>query len=270
MDSWPWDIELDIEATAAFDLGGKALHVERVNPTTLRYRVGTNDKQTRLVGVSETATKLRFVPTLGPIPLLIFPQVQLLCPAGSTVQCVLRLPLHVQVGVDDESGFRRIDEIVPASVSKALYGPVDSGVLCTSIHAPTAASIDEFEDRDQHSLPMLGRVSDDQSTSPQTHELVTHTRFRVRNETEEPLLVTKIMIPAGVMSLFQDAHRTHTNEVTMGLLSAQEAELEFLKCPIDDTTPLPDLGGQRADGAPTKPHFFAHAYRSKTGLDFGF
>jgi hypothetical protein len=275
MDLWPWDIELAADTTSTFDLGGKSLRVERVNPTTLRYRVGDDEKHTRLVGMTETASKLRFVPTLGPLPLLVFPNIQLLCPANSAVRCVLRLPLHIQVGIDDKTGFRRVDEIVPPSVSKALYGPVDSGVLCTSIHAPNAASVEDIEQetsRDAENRPPLLRSDalDVQNTEKAERQLVAYTHLRVRNKTEEPLLVSKVMIPAGVISLYQAGQLTHTNEVSMRLLSAQEAELEFLKCPVSETTPLPDLGGHRTDSTPKKPYFFSHTYRSKTGLEFGF
>jgi hypothetical protein len=274
MDLWPWDIDLGADTTASFDLDGKTLRVDRINPTTLRYKFGDDEKQTRLVGVSETATKLRFVPTLGPLPLLIFPNVQLLCPAGATLRCVLRLPLHVQVGVDDKTGFRLIDEIVPPTASKALYGPVDSGVLCTSIHAPNAASVEDVERENaqaQGTLPILAPLTGDgEDAAKEPRQLVTYTYLRVRNKTEEPLLVTKVMIPAGVISLYQGAHHTHTNEVSMRLLSAQEAELEFLSCPVAETAPLPDLRGHRTDSSPKKPYFFSHTYRSKTGLEYGF
>ena len=275
MDLWPWDIELGRNASLAIDIFGKPLHVERVNPTTLRYRHGDDAGTTRLIGVSETADKLRFVPSLGPIPLLIFPNTQLLCPAASTVRCVLRLPLHLQIGIGDKAGVKKVDEIAPPSVSHALYGPVDSGVLCTSIHSLNGTSIDEVEreaaERPEDMLPIARPLdSHAQASSEARREMVAYTYLRARNKTEEPLMVTKVMIPAGVMSMYQaDAH-THTNEVSMRLMSAQEAELDFLKCPAPSTTPLADLQGNRTDTSPTKRHFFSHSYRSKTGLEFGF
>lgn len=275
MDLWPWDIELARNGSLALDIFGEPLCVERPNPTTLRYRHGDDPAQTRLIGVSETATKLRFVPTLGPIPLLVFPNTQLLCPAASTVRCVLRLPLHLQIGVVDKAGTKKIDEITPPSVSRALYGPVDSGVLCTSIHSPNGASIDEVEheaaERAEDALPIARPLSPEAETSPEDErELVAYTYLRARNKTEEPLMVTKVMIPAGALSMYQAGRHTHTNEVSMRLMSAHEAELDFLKCPVPNTTPLPDLLGNRTDTTPAKRHFFSHTYRSKTGLEYGF
>lgn len=275
MEIWPWEIELERDTSVTLDIFGEPLHIERLNPTTLRYQFGEESDTARLIGVSETANTLRFVPTFGPLPLLIFPQTQLLCPSASTVRCVLRLPLHLQVGVGDKAGFKRIDELAPPSISRALYGPVDSGVLCTSIHAPNGGSIEEIDrmtpaepgDR----APIARPYSDETEVSSEdTRDLVAYTYLRVRNRTEEPLLVSKVMVPASVISLYQAGRRTHTNEVSMWLLSAQEAELDFLKCPVPDTQPLVDLSGTRTDTGPKRSHFFSHNYRSKTGLEFGF
>lgn len=275
MELWPWDIELERDTSVTLDIFGKLFRLERINPTTLRYQFGDDPDAARLIGVSETATTLRFVPTFGPLPLLVFPQTQLLCPSASSVRCVVRLPLHLQVGVGDKAGFKKFDELAPPSISRALYGPVDSGMLCTSIHAPNGGSIEEV-DRTSPAQPDLPAPiarphSDEAETSSEdTRDLVAYTYLRVRNNTDEPLLVSKIMVPASVISMYQAGRRTHTNEVSMRLLSAQEAELDFLKCPVPKTQPLPDLSGTRTDTVPKKSHFFSHTYRSKTGLEFGF
>jgi hypothetical protein len=271
MELWPWDIELERDTSVTLDVFGKPLRVERINPTTLRYGFGDDPQGAKLVGVSETAHKLRFVPTFGPLPLLIFPQTQLLCPSASSVRCVLRLPLHLQVGVGDKAGFKKLDELAPPSLSRALYGPVDSGMLCTSIHAPNASSIEEINRTSPIEHHQARPHADEAEVSPEdTRELVAYTYLRVRNKTEEPLQVTKVMVPAGGISLYGSGRYVHTNEVSMRLMSAQEAELDFLKCPVPNTVPLADLGGTRTDIAPKKRHFFSHDYRSKTGLEFGF
>lgn len=271
---WPWDVDLANGASVAVELYGQELRISRVNATTLRYQMGDDADAARLIGVSETAEKVRFVPTLGPIPLLIFPRYQLLCPVSSTVRCVLRLPLHVQVGIVDKGGVKKLDEIAPPVVSKALYGPVDSGVICTSIHALNGPAIEDIE-REVDSFaeaahPVARRLDADGQAHGEPRSLVAYTYLRARNKTEEPLSVTKVMVPAGVASMYQAGSHIHTNEVSMRLLSAQEAELDFLKCPVPDIVALADLNGERTDTSPKKRHFFAYAYRSKTGLEFGF
>ncbi len=272
---WPWDIELSRGATISTEIFGQMLRVERINATTLGYQFGDEAANARLIGVSETAQCLRFVPSLGPIPLLVFPEHQLLCPAKSTARCVLSLPLHLQVGIVEESGTKKIDEIPPPTISKALYGPVDAGTICTSVHAPNGASIEDVQReaalRDWTHAPLARPVAPEMEASPEDERsLMAYTYLRTRNNTDEPLVVTKFMVPAGVVSLYQAGRLTHTNEVSMRLLSAQEAELDFMRCPVADCVPLHNLNGERTDTTPKRRHIFSHAYRSKTGLEFGF
>ncbi len=275
MTIWPWDIDLAGQARVTVDVCGRMLSVERLGKHTLRYQLGDDPANARLVGVSETDDLLRFVPTLGPMPLLVFPETPLLGPAGSTVRCVMRLPLHLQVGVGTQQSMKRVDELVPPGVSKALYGPVDAGTICTSIRAPNSTSVEAIEELDAlprtpGSQTTCHAVEDSRPASATRRELVAYTHLRARNKTDEPLTISKVMIPAQDVSLYQAGGHTHTNEVSMRLSSAQEAEIDFLKCPVSDATGLVDLNGARTDVDPKKRHFFTYAYRSKTGLEYGF
>ncbi|MFP4598803.1 MAG: hypothetical protein ACLFVJ_11155 [Persicimonas sp.] len=275
MTIWPWDIDLAGQAQVTIDVCGRMLSVERLDKATLRYQLGDDPANARLIGVSETDDLLRFVPTLGPIPLLVFPETPLLSPAGSTVRCVMRLPLHLQVGVGTQKSMKRVDEIVPPGVSKALYGPVDAGTICTSIRAPNSTSVEAVEELDMTPRPPGSQLRclaiEAGGTAPATrHDLVAYTHLRARNKTDEPLTISKVMIPAQDVSLYQAGGHTHTNEVSMRLSSAQEAEIDFLKCPVSDAAALVDLNGARTDVEPKKRLIFAYAYRSKTGLEYGF
>lgn len=267
--SWPWDIALGSEAAVDLEVFGQPLSVQRLDPVTLQYRYGDAPARSQLVGVSETTDTLRFVPSLGPIPLLVFPHTPLLCSGDTTAQVLLRLPLHLQVGVGRDSQIKRVDELVPESVSKALYGPVDAGVICTSIHAANGPSL-AMVDRVAREVDLEQTPDVVHGPGEEEHPLVAYTRLKVRNSTAEPLRVTKIMIPADTISLYQAGGRIYTSEVSMRLLSAQEAELEFLTCSADGATPLPDLAGHRTDMSPKKKFMFSHDYRSKTGLEYGF
>ena len=278
MDIWPWDIELGAQTSVAIEAFGKALTVERLNPSTLRYQYGDDPGEARLIGVSETTDLLRFVPTLGPIPLLIFPNTHLLCPAGSTARCYLRLPLHLQVGVGEAKSVKRIADLTPPTVSRALYGPVDAGTLCTSIHANNAPEINHLEESFGESAhaQLATRPIEVPAAPADTEdvvferELFAYTLLRARNTTEEPLEVSKIMVPAATVGLFHNGSHILTNEVVMRLRSEQEAELDFRNCPDSSASAICDLQGRRSETAPQRTHFFSHTYRSKTGLEFGF
>jgi hypothetical protein len=271
MKSWPWDIKIGTNSALSFELLGSPVLFERLNPTTLRFQIGDDPSKSRLVGVTETTTHLRFVPSLGPIPLLVFLKNQLLCPSEATARYIVRLPLYLRVGVADDNHVRRIDELAPPHISKALYGPVDSGSICTSIHSPVAPSLEDLEDvAPEIGATLSARPLAADAEIADTRQLVAYTQLRVRNHTEEPHTVTKVMLPADTVSLYQSDDHIYTNQVSMRLLSAHEAELDFLKCHVADATALVDLNGERTDTGPKNRLLFSHAYRAKTGLEFGF
>ncbi|MBA2661126.1 MAG: hypothetical protein H0U74_02430 [Bradymonadaceae bacterium] len=287
MHRWPVNIPIKEDGGIALEVFGQELSLSRVHPTTLSYSLGEG-AATRLVAVSENANIVRFVPTLGERALLIFPRSKLLCPAGLSIRVVFALPVHLHLGVGTEADMRLVDDIAPPTITRSLYGPVDAGLICTSVRAIAAMSINQLRDEaSDECAPELRfgedieladiEIGDDPQMSdagdelPQSirNELVAYMFLRVHNTTELPLEVSKVMVPINTLSLYQTRDYLLSNEIHLRLLSRQEAEISSGTCPDVDGVPI-DLGQGRFAVPDRRPHLFAYAYRSKTGLDYGF
>src|SRR5690606_4724085 len=97
-----------------------------------------------LVAIAQNADIVRFAPTLGERALLVFPKTKFLCPAGLELRTVFQIPVHLHIGVGTPSDIRLVEDLAPPTITRALYGPVDSGTICTSVRTRTAADIASY------------------------------------------------------------------------------------------------------------------------------
>ena len=218
---------------------------------------------------------------------------------------MITIPLYLQLGVGDAERIHLLSEMGPPKHGRALYGPVDSGVLCRSVRGPVHLSLDEAlrqaqlaqeeneppaeETRDDHEPGGLldGGVAEREGASqgeaseadaarcdPVVETVVPrpccHLSIRVFNDTGEPQEVTKVMLPSSFLRLYEDDEgRLLTGSVLMHVSSDREASLEDGACPDPRARPLPDLQGQTP-----RPErltlLFKHTYKNKTGLEYGF
>lgn len=278
MSYWPLDLKYGVDNPVTIDVHGAPMRLAPLNATTLEYAHGDSDP--KVVGVSAEANVVRLVPTIGPQPLLVFPRRTLLCPANSMLKTVLRLPLFIRVGVGTTKDVREIAIIKPPSTSRALYGPVDAGALCTSVKSDVGVTIDGLRahaaDDSISSATRVGQNSGDDpemsredSRSLSEHDLVAFADLTITNETDEPKEVAKVMIPHDQLVLFEADQVTRTSHLKMRLLSESEAELDFGPCPDTEASPIPDLRG-RVPTSDGRKHLFDLTYRNKTGLEYGF
>ncbi len=202
-----------------------------------------------LIGVQDSATTLRLIPTLGPMPLLVFVRPTLRCAPRRSLIVELDIPLYLTLGVGSPAThYTPVHEVPPTGVRRAVYGPVDTGTICRSVYTHAATELKSRGDED-----FSARL-----------------RLSVHNAAQTTLEVTKIMLPVDRLSLFQ--HPTHgitAGAVRMKLLGPKDAELDFSPDPSKDTTPVLGLNGERQD-RPRAPLLFTYTYKSKTGLEYGF
>ncbi len=291
MHSWPIDISFANGTHVKLRAFDERLTLKRIHPTTLTYTVGDpgakrhgESESTRLVAIAPSANIVRFVPTLGERALLIFPKTKFLCPAGLEFRTVFQIPVHLHIGVGTATDIRLVEDLAPPSITRALYGPVDSGTICTSVRARTATDIASYlsykPDEGEPFIPVpefhFGNMESDDasqsmtaSDSTKVKQLVAYASVKITNVTNEPLEVSKIMIPYNALSLFQTDKYLLCNEIQMRLLSRHEAEITSGDCPDPTAKPI-DQGHGRFAIVDRRPHIFAYAYRSKTGLDYGF
>lgn len=209
--------------------------------------------------------------------MLVFPRRTLLCPANSQLKTVIDLPLFTKVGVGTARDIREITEIKSPLTSRALYGPVVAGVLCTSIKSNVGVSIRDLRGDDEPSTLAARSSGDDPEISAvrgrghrlTEQDLTAYVNVTVSNQTEKPLEVAKIMIPTDLLALFDSDGVIRTGRVQMHLLSETEEELDFKGCPDTEANPITDLHGRErvSDG---RKHIFDLTYRNKTGLEYGF
>jgi hypothetical protein len=265
MHHWPVDIALSADADLSLGLQGQPLYIRRLKPTTLSLS-REEPSSRRLVAVSESADTLRFVPCLGQRPLLIFPRPRLLCPASLRLSVVLEFPLQVTIYAGRGERLDLIETLVPASISRGLYGPVDAGIVCASIKARCAPTIEDLEqEQDGQGRWPSNSLIDDQS---RRHSLLAYGRLEITNGTDGPLEVSKIMIPTQQLFLYQSELRLLTNTIKMKLVSKQEAELVMGGAPEPQVVPIGT--GHPPANHDRKALIFSHAYRLKTGLEYGF
>lgn len=292
MHSWPIDISFENGSHVKLRAFDEDLTLRRIHPTTLTYTFGerTTRRQgepesTRLVAIAPNADIVRFAPTLGERALLVFPKTKFLCPAGLELRTVFQIPVHLHIGVGTSSDIRLVEDLAPPTITRALYGPVDSGTICTSVRTRTAADIASYlahePDENEAKIPEFhfGNEPDqaphNEETPTQTvrtskvNKLFAYASVKITNVTNEPLEVSKIMIPNNALSLYQTDKYLLCNEIQMRLLSRLEAEITPGDCP-DPSAKAVDQGQGRFAIVDRRPHIFAYAYRSKTGLDYGF
>ena len=202
-----------------------------------------------LIGVQDSATTLRLIPTLGPLPLLVFVRPTLRCAPGRSLIVELDIPLYLTLGVGAHSThFTPVHEVSPTGVRRAVYGPVDAGVICRSVYTHAATEL-HTRDADDFSARL---------------------RLSVQNAAQTTLEVTKIMLPIEHLSLFQHPTEGITaGAVRMKLLGPKDAELDFSPSPTKDTVPVLGLNGERNERS-RAPLLFTYTYKNKTGLEYGF
>lgn len=291
MHPWPIDIPFASGTSLKLQAFGEDLLFERINASRLTYTFGKPESK-RLVAVADKATIIRFLPTLGERALLFFPETKFLCPAGLELRTIFPLPVHLHIGVGTPTDVRLIEDLAPPTTTRALYGPVDSGIICTSVRARTAPSITDylnshtdegtkvpefhFGSKLPNDDPSVAEPSDatnagttNASNKIRFNQLIAYATITIINTTNEPLEVSKIMIPYNALSLYQTNSYLLCNEIQMRLLSRLEAEITPGDCPDPKAKPV-DQGQGRFAVVDRRPHIFAYAYRSKTGLDYGF
>ena len=278
MSSWPLDVTYDGQNPVSLLIHGDPVTLTPLDATTLEFAV-EDDADPKLVGVSDASSIVRLVPSVGPNPLLVFPQRSLLCPANSKLKTVIELPLFVQIGVGTPRDVREIAQLKAPTTSRALYGPVDAGVLCTSVRSNVGVSIDDLlrSRPGQESSLVSTSDGDEPEISPKSEgavrvssdELTAYASLTISNRTAEPREVGKVMIPQDLLGLFEADGLIRTSHLKMQLLGEQEAELDFGTCPDPEARPIADLHGRErtTDG---RKHLFDLSYRNKTGLEYGF
>ncbi len=250
-------------------LQGRAFTLTRVNASWLHVQLHDEEERERpahiIVGVEDSARTIRFIPSLGPLPLLIFPKTRLLCPPQNTLPVVLSLPLYLRMGIGSGQRFALVSELEPPCMMRALYGPVDAGRLCRSIHSDIAFTQDEAREAYHASQP----PHDDEDGTLHLAPKPACLALKIYNAMSEPLEISKIMIPVELLSLYQGADGTpQTTSMKMRLFGQQEAEISSDKIP-EHTTPIADMNGTMP--SPSRGSWmFSHSYRNKTGLEFGF
>lgn len=265
---WPVDVKLPEKGEKTrYRIQHKWLEVARIAAGHLD--VTYDDRLHHRIGIDESATTLRFIPHPGQLPLLNFLDPHQLCPGRSTTDIVITVNLHTRMGVGDGENFRFLLDFPAAKeVPRALYGPVDAGLLCRSIRTPHYASLEQC--LSAHDF------GEDTVQEEGVHPVLDFTpaamvQISIYNSTNLPLGVGKIMIPLDLVGLYQKNEHLYLGRLAMKLLGPQEAELDYLGAPsiagVSDA--MRDLAGEPM--IPLKKSFlFVHNYRTKTGLDFGF
>lgn len=267
MASWPIDIELPPPGESLeLAIQQRRICLKRSSDNQLEL-TGEDYDQGIVIGGSPDMTTVRFIPTLGGLPLLVFPKSRLLCPAHQSFTVAFAIPVYIVMGLGSGSGFTRVIEFPPPRVPRALYGPVDAGVICRSVHTEIYATLEKAR----------AQTSISEETSSEADELhpllwapplaVLMTMFE--NQTNTPLDITKVMAPQTQLTLYEAKGDLLTNKLRMKLLGELEAELTSLGPASAEAVALTDLNGMPVITEP-RPTLFTHSYKQKTGLEFGF
>ncbi len=293
--TWPIEVALRERGARRLNFLGRPLILERLAPGSLRYSLGDKPNEQYVVGVSESADTLRFIPALGATPLLIFPQNKLMCPVDVALDVVLAVPVYLRLGIGKGDHFAQIDEIAPPRMTRALYGPVDAGRVCRSVRTAVYASLDDAErETGLQPLPMVestqrmqalppgsARFADEgeEGRPPQSGDkgldlllagsLTCFLQLRIRNASDAHREVTKVMVPTEILNLYQREGVLLTSRLTMKLLSAHEAEISAEGPPAEGAQQIAELDGKTV-AQDRRTLLFLHSYRAKTGLEFGF
>lgn len=273
---WPVHLSLDDESFPLLNFFGKKLQLELRQGPTLEL-IGEDEGSTRLSALAKTSHNLAFLPSVGDLPLLLFPKPQLLCPAGLGLTVEVAIPLHLRLNVDSDAEILRLMEWRPPVVSRGIYGPVDNSQLCTSVHSPAASSRQELLERyADHPILNLALEVTGVDADPISYPLWAHLSLTIVNTTSEPLEVAKVMIPTSSLSISQEIRSPESKGnflsvggLTMRLLGPQAAELIFSDKSRDKRKWETIVDG-RPTAAERLPYVFLHAYKTKTGLEHGF
>jgi|GEM_PF-5719619 len=268
MASWPIDIELPLPGESLeLDIQHRKICLRRSSDNQLEL-TGEAYKQGVVIGGSPDMTTARFLPSLGTMPLLVFPKSRLLCPGHQSFEVAFSVPVYIVMGLGSETrGFTRVIDFPPMRVPRALYGPVDSGIICRSVQTEI-----------YHSLAVARRqTSVSEETSSETGESNPFLSapppavlaIKLENTTSEPLDIIKIMAPLAHLNLYEEDGDLLTNHLRMKLLGELEAELTSTGSASPEAIPLKDLNGNPVV-QDQRPTLFAHNYKQKTGLEFGF
>ncbi len=268
---WPVRIAWDDEEFPEIFFFDKPLYLQRRAGPSLELSRGTPET-TRLAAIPKTSDNLSFLPSFGDRPFLIFPRPLLICPAGLRFSVDLAVPLYIQLSIEAEGKAHRLVEWAPNSVSRGAYGPVDNSQICTSFSSPSAGDPAELLNQNtDHPIVNLNLSLTSVDSEPMVYPCWARLNLKVVNTTNEPLEISKIMIPTASLSLFQavGSSALATNKITMRLLGPQDAELVLGDPPGGKKLWDPILG--RQPGAnDRRPYVFLYAYKTKTGLEHGF
>lgn len=247
--TWPIDMPLEDGARLKGTAYGVPLELSRHGLSLiLRY-----DEKVWDVGIPEGSHHIRFGPSLGPLPFLLFPSPPLLIPSGCDLRRTFSVPLHLDIAVVAKQS-NRVRELTPHGFTKSLYGPVDMGTICWTVR-PAESLNREFS---------MGETAG---------SLAGSLHLTIENNADGPHGVEKIMIPVDMVGLYsggdveQDRAMVQMSDVRMRLLGELTADLTME--PPRKAKQLPSVSGYPI--RPSRRSFaFSHEYRNRTGLDYGF
>jgi len=267
---WPLQLDLGDETIPALDVYDKPLHLIRRGAKALHIDTG-EEISARHCALPSKCSALRFLPSFGERALLAFPTPQLLCPAGLTMQVMLAMPLGLRLEAIHPGGVVHLMDMPAPRTSPGLYGPVDSGQICTSFRAPVSAPDEDDHFADHPICEFELRLAPSEHREGSAHALWAKIPLRVTNTTPEPREVSKIMLPTASLGLYRHAEHDElwTSQIEMRLLGPNEAEVLIEGGP-EGAEPIAHSGRRATAHEPRRAYTFLHAYRAKTGLEHGF
>ena len=237
---WPINIELPPGTRVEGSAFGEHITLDR-HGDSIDLSIG---KRSWAAGLPANGRKVLMGPALGERPFLLLPDPTLIVPAHSHLVVDFTIPMHLDIAVDDV----RVRTVAPPALSRALYGPVDSGVICWSIRPLEPTFVE---------LRIAGV----------TQQLGAKLRVSCENKSDAPVDVSRVMVPFDMVGLYATKTELRLSDVTMAILGEAVAELTME--PPTGATILADVTGEPI--TPTRRIFaFSHTYRNRTGLDYGF
>ncbi len=237
-----WPLQIDLPESLEIKGSAYGHHITMVRRgDSLALCVGD---QSWNVGLPSRAKQIRLGPTLGDLPFLIFPHPSVIVAPEAEVTLEVEVPLHLDLA----AGGSRLRTLAPLGLARALYGPVDDGKLCWSVHE-NAAVLTELRIGGQ-----AGRLSAVAAVT-------------CHNRSTAPVEVTRIMVPQDMVGLYDGEDRIHLSDVTMTIVGDAEAELTIE--PANGGRLLTDVLGLPIEPA-RRAFAFSHTYQTRTGLEYGF
>lgn len=243
--NWPLKIDFPPDTTLTGTLFGERLAVvHRDGALALEH-----GDEHLVVGLPARTKSLLAGPALGALPYLILPDPPLVIPRQTELTVALRVPLHLDLaarGVGDAQA--RLRTIPPVGLTRALYGPVDAGVLCWSVRGKSQVLPE---------IRLAGHAA----------ELAATVRVTCESRGAPTVRVSRIMIPTDMIGLYETADGLQLSDVTMTILGESDAELTME--PPPRSKPISDVLGAPLEPA-RRAFAFSHTYRNRTGLEYGF